>query len=443
MYFWLLIIEGALRKWVLPQLSTPLLLVRDPVLLFIYWMAFRWGRIKSDKLSALCILSLPIILLALIQIALGTNTVLIALYGLRSYLLHLPLVLIIAEVFTLEDVRQIGRWVLILSVPIALLMLAQYRASDTSWLNAGAGTDGGQIRSAGGHVRASGPFSFSTGITCYFPICQAFLFYALSHPKTWPKWILMPSALAVIIAVPLSASRTLLFMTVIVAAFAVFSGFRTLQGFGRLVQVFLVIIIATIAAYQVPLVQDAVQTFEDRWQAAADNEGDLGDTLSTRVLDVIAGAFDLARSESWVGEGIGMGSNVAAYLQTGSLTFLLAEMEWQRVILEFGPILGLGFMVFRILISVDMFLSGLHALKRYSSLSWLLAAATVPTLLFQAMEQPTNLGFMVFGAGLCFAAANPPGSLRHCRRVRSDRKNAVNIPVWPPQSIPAPAEVVQ
>jgi hypothetical protein len=29
-YFWLLIFEGALRKWVVPGLSDPLLLARDP-----------------------------------------------------------------------------------------------------------------------------------------------------------------------------------------------------------------------------------------------------------------------------------------------------------------------------------------------------------------------------------------------------------------------------
>ena len=38
-YFWLLIFEGALRKWILPGLSNPLLLVRDPVALLALW----WG----------------------------------------------------------------------------------------------------------------------------------------------------------------------------------------------------------------------------------------------------------------------------------------------------------------------------------------------------------------------------------------------------------------
>ena len=41
LYFWLLLIEGALRKWVVPRYSNPLLLVRDPVMLGIYFYAIR------------------------------------------------------------------------------------------------------------------------------------------------------------------------------------------------------------------------------------------------------------------------------------------------------------------------------------------------------------------------------------------------------------------
>src|SRR5258708_2827447 len=35
LYFWLLIFEGALRKWVVPSLSSVLLLARDPVVIAI------------------------------------------------------------------------------------------------------------------------------------------------------------------------------------------------------------------------------------------------------------------------------------------------------------------------------------------------------------------------------------------------------------------------
>src|SRR4051812_8940869 len=39
--FFLLIFEGTLRKWVLPQFSDVLLVIRDPVVLVIYYFALR------------------------------------------------------------------------------------------------------------------------------------------------------------------------------------------------------------------------------------------------------------------------------------------------------------------------------------------------------------------------------------------------------------------
>jgi hypothetical protein len=47
LYFWLLIFEGALRKWVFPGLSNILLLVRDPIALsavFLGWPLLQQKR---------------------------------------------------------------------------------------------------------------------------------------------------------------------------------------------------------------------------------------------------------------------------------------------------------------------------------------------------------------------------------------------------------------
>src|SRR3954465_6259580 len=41
-YFLLWIFEGALRRWVLPSLATPLLIVRDPVAFWLLWKC--WER---------------------------------------------------------------------------------------------------------------------------------------------------------------------------------------------------------------------------------------------------------------------------------------------------------------------------------------------------------------------------------------------------------------
>src|SRR3954462_5201091 len=40
-YFFLLIFEGVFRKWLLPQFSDVLLVVRDPVVLLIYMVAIK------------------------------------------------------------------------------------------------------------------------------------------------------------------------------------------------------------------------------------------------------------------------------------------------------------------------------------------------------------------------------------------------------------------
>src|SRR3954462_9877479 len=40
-YFFLLIFEGVFRKWLLPQFSDVLLIVRDPVVLLIYLLAIK------------------------------------------------------------------------------------------------------------------------------------------------------------------------------------------------------------------------------------------------------------------------------------------------------------------------------------------------------------------------------------------------------------------
>src|SRR6266496_2306512 len=91
-YFWLLIFEGVLRKWILPGLSGPLLLVRDPVALVIYYQAYRCGKFSGRTMWPFALLSAAMVLLACLQVSTGIVSLAVALYGLRSYLLHLPLI---------------------------------------------------------------------------------------------------------------------------------------------------------------------------------------------------------------------------------------------------------------------------------------------------------------------------------------------------------------
>src|SRR5262245_27144640 len=45
--FWVLVFEGALRKWVAPQFSQFIFFIRDPLVLLVYWYALRASVFRS------------------------------------------------------------------------------------------------------------------------------------------------------------------------------------------------------------------------------------------------------------------------------------------------------------------------------------------------------------------------------------------------------------
>src|SRR5438270_860536 len=139
LYLFLLIIEGALRKWIAPQFSNPLLLVRDPVVLAIYFLAWharvfpRNGFILS--LAIICILSWIVSIFVLDPYVPMSRILLVTAYGFRSNFLHLPLIFILASVFDADDVRKIGWWILVGMIPISLLMALQFHSAPDSFIN--------------------------------------------------------------------------------------------------------------------------------------------------------------------------------------------------------------------------------------------------------------------------------------------------------------------
>ena len=133
LYFWLLIFEGALRKWVVPQLSNPLLVVRDPVLLLAFFLAFRAGIFPANRwvytLGVIGLLSLALSFVQLWPYFEPFRIALVSAFGFRANFLHLPLIFLMARVLRMEDVKRFGWWTLVLMVPMALLMGRVSRAS--------------------------------------------------------------------------------------------------------------------------------------------------------------------------------------------------------------------------------------------------------------------------------------------------------------------------
>lgn len=404
-YFWLLMFEGALRKWVFPSLSGPLLLIRDPVAVLVYIQAYRCGRISMRTMWPFAVVAAGVILLASAQIVTGINTIPIALFGLRTYVLHLPLIFIIAETLNEEDLYKLGRWLLMLSIPMSALVIAQFRSSGSSWLNAGAGEDASQILSAGGHIRPAGTFSYGAGMGCMEILVGAIIFDALLRKERYPRWLLWPALVLMIVVLPALGSRTVLFSMVGVVAVTLFAGMSHAGRIVGLIKVAAFVALAGVFVLQIPVFHEAVGVMTERWQTASHTEGDVGQVLDKRVFDTMEEGLESAETAPLLGMGIGMGSNFASVSTTGSAAFMLGESEWERVIPEFGPIAGLLFMGARVTLAAYIAMQAFLALKRNEPLAWLLLPAVLPVLVLDIMEQTTFLGFMIFGAGICLAAA--------------------------------------
>jgi len=403
-YFALLIAEGALRKWIAPSLSAPLLVVRDPLVLLIYAQAARCRRFPlHGPMVAYFLLLSSFIVLAVFQIVAGVGGgPLVAAYGLRTNFLQLPLIFVIAQVFSYADVIKLGKWVLIISIPMAALMIWQFLSPPDSWINGATTADAQQISSALGKIRPAGTFSFATGAAHFFVLATAFLIYGLAQPRSgYSHWLLGAALLSVVVVQPVSGSRLLVLgcLVVVVAAIA-FAGLSQ----GRATRVLAVIMLIGVALASLSLTsffREAVTVFMTRWDAA---DGAANVSLSGRILGGFLDSFALISQAGMFGKGIGMGTNAGSALMTGTAQFLLAEGEWSRVIMEAGPLLGFSFLAYRAWLAGYVAVRAVVAGRQQQLLAWLLAWDACRSLLTEQISQPTNLGFMVLVSGLCLAA---------------------------------------
>lgn len=124
LYFFLLIFEGALRKWVLPELATPLLIVRDPIAVFMLIKSMQYGLLKPNLYVLLSWIISFISFYA--TLLFGHGDVMVALYGVRILVLHFPLIFVIGKTFNRNDVIKVGQILLWIHIGMTLWLLYSF-----------------------------------------------------------------------------------------------------------------------------------------------------------------------------------------------------------------------------------------------------------------------------------------------------------------------------
>ena len=405
-YFFLLIFEGALRRWVLPGFSAPLLVIRDPIAIYILITAWQFHFIKINGYL------IGLILISFISLNttffFGHGNIFIAIYGLRILLIHFPLLFVIESVFKKKEIFNIAKWMIYLSIPMFILIVFQFYSPQSAWVNKGLGEnfEGGGFVGALGYYRPPGTFSFTNGVVLFFTFVSPFVLWGFTDKINIPKWVLYLSLFCLILSIPFSISRALLFATIATSIFFMFFIFRNILLFFRIIFVVIAIFTSLYFLSASNFLGTSINVFKERFTTANETEGGLENVIFVRYLGGLKNAFNSSGSQPIWGQGIGMGTNVAGQLISGKREFLIAEGEWGRVLGELGPILGLLFILIRIVISIKMariaflqFLSG-------NILPWLLAANVIINIIQGQWAQPTSLGFSIFFGGVLLASRN-------------------------------------
>ena len=407
-YFFLLIFEGALRKWFLPSLDAPLLIIRDPIALWIVLYSIYYGIFpKSIFVTLMVIIGIISVFTALF---LGHGILPIALFGGRILVIHFPLIFAIGKIFNREDVLKLGKMMIWLTVPMTILLSMQYFLPQTAWVNLGLGgvVEERGFQGANGHFRPSATFSFITGTYLFYGLATSFIFYFWFNPNEIIKPVLILATFGLLAAIPFSISRTLLFEVAVSMLFFFIGASINSKYFGKMAGTIVVGAIVLFVLSKTAFFQDSTDTFVARFTDASATEGGLQGTIGDRFFGGLISAITGSGQLPFFGWGIGLGTNVGSQLYAGGRLFLLHEEEWGRIIDEQGPILGVAVVILRVALVIRLTIGCYARLIKGDMLPWMLLSFGFLAVGQGSWSQPTSLGFCTLIGGLIIASFHSP-----------------------------------
>lgn len=411
-YIFLLIFEGALRKWFLPSLATPLLLVRDPIAIWLTIVGLQKGWIKSGYAKTMMVVASISFFMAM---AVGHHNLFVALFGWRIYFFHFPLIFVMGKILTRNDLLKIGQFILWTSIPMTVLIFMQFNSPQTAWVNMGVGGEGtAGFGGALGYMRPPGTFSFTSGYVMYQAVVGCYLLYYLLMNNTLPKeyqfskLILLILTGCYLLSIPTSISRTHFFQTGVFLIFLFIAAMRKNKLKGKFLKFAILTIFAGVVLYFTGLGGTSIEAFIARFDSASEIEGGVEGTLGDRYVGGLLGSLINFKIPVF-GYGIGLGTNVGAKIMGGNMYSFgfNGEIEWSRVIGECGMLLGLIIIFIRLFFALELWKKAYNLLvKKYDLLPWMLSAGMILTIPQGQWAIPTNLGFCILFGGLTLASVN-------------------------------------
>jgi hypothetical protein len=340
----LLVIEGALRKWVLPGAQDLTYFAKDLILVGAYI-----GFLRDEARSRLAGPSLPIVsgmlllggLFGLVEVFNPElPSLMVGILGWKSYFLYVPLLWVIPALFRTDaELWTFLRRYVLLALPIGLLGTLQFRAPVDSALNTYArGGPEADVATFGsqGHARVTGTFSYISGYSMYLQ-ATAILILALLASRNWrireDRWLFVTLAVTILGMFSTGSRGPVLMLVLLLPVYLAMSVLRERGGSST----FLRLAGATaVLAILLGLVGDeAFTAFRERATGSSD--------AASRLLAPFVSPFNAARDVGVFGFGIGATHQAAKSLVGNEMLLLEMRMpayeaESGRVMVELGPV---------------------------------------------------------------------------------------------------------
>jgi hypothetical protein len=342
----LVIVEGAIRKWLLPGLSEVVYFAKDGVLLLAYGLFLLAPRERFEArsfpgLGILLAVTAAWIVFEAFNVMLGSSIV--GAFGVKCYLWYVPLLFLVPHLF--ESTNQIERFLrryLLLLIPVCVLGVAQFFSPPDSPINRYAFmSDETNVVGFGdeeARTRVTGTFAYITGHATYLQVTAALLLTLFCLPLSTFWYIIGICQYVLIIGnVLMSGSRGPAFLIAgMTIAFMASAVGRHSVAMRRLRVALIIMVIAGSLGVAFAF-RDAFNVFMYR----VESSGDTAERL--KVVDV--GSLDDALDAAGAG-GFGAGATQPG---ANALRRILgippmmkdppeAEAEYLRVMLEIGPI---------------------------------------------------------------------------------------------------------
>lgn len=343
----LLVVEGAIRKWLFPGAQDLVYLAKDVVLLGIYVGFLRQRAVLRYRPPPLRALYAALVLAAAFGLLQIFNprlpNVLVGLLGFKAYFLYVPVLFVVPAAFATDrDLVAYLRRYILLSIPVGILAAAQFLSPSSSALNTYArtdqGVDSGYVSTFGSSqfVRVTSTFSYITGYGSYL-VAITILILAYLAATRWRLRRSLPAyaALAMsLLGMLMTGSRGPVFMLALL--FPIYwwlAIVRSGQGgltFARLLlgATLLGVLIGSVGS-------SALEAFRGRAAGLEDVE--------SRITTPFTAPFRILPDAGFIGYGIGGTHQTAAAVTSGTVPYswlhgLFVEVESGKVMLELGPV---------------------------------------------------------------------------------------------------------